>query len=401
MRLVKLLILKDLKLLFSDPVALLLIFVAPVVVISAAGLSLSTFYRTDGLVLPVVDEDGSTLSRELQQRLEEQSLELRPASLVEARRIVGRSPEAAALLRIPDGFGEALAAGMPEPLVLETDPVKHLEVIRVRASVERVLGAMVTVRIASRVALVQVMTATGDVDMESLSEDSAGLAETLVERSAGLTEKSVSGGVAEFNTFDQNVPGFSMTFLMLGMLFGVGLGLFDEQDWGMLYRLSATPTSPETLVSAKVFARTLVGVVQMVLLFLIGWMVFDISLGPSLPALALLVIAASFASSALGLLLAGIAGSREAVMPLGTMVIVAMAAVGGCWWPLSMEPRWLQTAAHLFPTAWAMGGFNDLMLRKRGFAELLPTLGVLFAFGVFFLYGGGALFWRRLRGVKR
>ena len=33
------------------------------------------------------------------------------------------------------------------------------------------------------------------------------------------------------------------------------------------------------------------------------------------------------------------------------------------------------------PTAWAMEGIHDLILRDRGLAEVLPTLGVLSLYG--------------------
>ena len=39
-----------------------------------------------------------------------------------------------------------------------------------------------------------------------------------------IEETSVTGAPRAFNTFDQNVPGFSVTFLLLGMLLGVSLG---------------------------------------------------------------------------------------------------------------------------------------------------------------------------------
>ena len=165
----------------------------------------------------------------------------------------------------------------------------------------------------------------------------------------------------------------------------------------MLYRLSATPAGPASVVAVKVVARTAVGVAQMALLFLVGWLVFDVSLGRSLVGLALLIGVASFASAGMGLLFAGAAPGRESVLPLGTMAIVAMAAVGGCWWPISMEPPWLQSVAHAFPTAWAMGGFNDLMLRNRGVSDLMPAIGVLLTFGLLFSASGSVLFWRRIR----
>ena len=48
---------KDLRLLMRDPGALMLLFLAPLVVISAAGFSLSTLYQSSRHLLPVVDLD--------------------------------------------------------------------------------------------------------------------------------------------------------------------------------------------------------------------------------------------------------------------------------------------------------------------------------------------------------
>ncbi len=74
---------------------------------------------------------------------------------------------------------------------------------------------------------------------------------------------------------------------------------------------------------------------------------------------------------------------------------MGMAAIGGCWWPITIEPHWLQTVAHLFPTAWAMEAFNDLMLRERQLRDILPALGALTIFGVLYWVLGLKIFLRR------
>jgi ABC-2 type transport system permease protein len=183
------------------------------------------------------------------------------------------------------------------------------------------------------------------------------------------------------------------------MLLGVGLGLADERDWGMLYRLSAGPVPASALIASKVFSRFAVGVVQMIILFAFGRLVFAVSLGHSWLALGLLIGAISFAAATLGLLVAALAPSRDAVLPLGTIAIMGMAAIGGCWWPMTLEPLWLQNVAHVFPTAWAMEGFNDLMLRQRSLADIAPALTALILFGVVYGLLGMRVFLRRQVGA--
>ena len=128
------------------------------------------------------------------------------------------------------------------------------------------------------------------------------------------------------------------------------------------------------MLGAKLLARFLVGVVQMVLLFAVGRLLFGISLGREPWLLLLPTAAIVFAGTAFGLVVAALATSREAVLPIGSIAIVTMAAVGGCWWPIDLEPRWMRQVALAFPTTWAMEAFNDLMIRRRGLeAALRPT----------------------------
>jgi len=211
-----------------------------------------------------------------------------------------------------------------------------------------------------------------------------------------IEEINAGGGPLSINTFDQNVPGFSVTFLLLGMLLGVSLGLLDERDWGTFERLRAMPIANATVLLGKLLSRFAVGVVQMLLLFAVGWFAFDVSLGPQPFALVLPIVGIVFAGTAFGLVVAAVTSSREAVLPVGSIVIVTMAAVGGCWWPIDLEPRWMRTVALAFPTTWAMDAFNDLMIRRRTLEVALVPTAVMLAYGLAYLLLGLLLFRRRL-----
>jgi ABC-2 type transport system permease protein len=133
----------------------------------------------------------------------------------------------------------------------------------------------------------------------------------------------------------------------------------------------------------------------MTLLFAVGRTAFGISLGPEPWALLLPTAGIVFAGTAFGLVVAGLATSREAVLPIGSIVIVTMAAVGGCWWPIDLEPRWMRTAALGFPTTWAMAAYNDLMIRRQALNAALRPTAVLLAYGGLYLAIGLWLFHRR------
>jgi hypothetical protein len=215
----------------------------------------------------------------------------------------------------------------------------------------------------------------------------------------GLTEFDLSGKevgpVAGFNAFDLQVPGFAVTFLLIGMLFGVSLALIDENDWGTLERLRSASAPLWTTLTGKLLARFVVGFIQMAVLFAAGYAMFGISLGRTPAALMLPAAAIAFAGAAFGLVVAGIGRTRDAVLPVGAIVIMTMAAIGGCWWPIDFEPAWMQHLALALPTTWAMRAFNDLMIRRLAASSATLPAAVNFGFGFIYTVVGVAIARRR------
>src|SRR6185436_15592315 len=133
------------------------------------------------------------------------------------------------------------------------------------------------------------------------------------------------------------------------------------------------------VVLAKLAARAGVGLCQMLLLFAVGRAVFAVSLGPEPLGLLLPTTGIVLAGTTFGLVIAALTRSREAVLPVGSIVVLTMAAMGGCWWPIDLEPAWMRKLALAFPTTWAMEAYNDLMIRRRPAAAAFRATGVLFA----------------------
>ena len=203
------------------------------------------------------------------------------------------------------------------------------------------------------------------------------------------------GAIAGFNAFDLQVPGFAVTFLLIGMLMGVSLALIDENDWGTLERLRSAAAPLWTTLTGKLLARFVVGFIQMAVLFAAGYVMFGISLGRTPAALMMPAAAIAFAGAAFGLVVAGLGRTRDAVLPVGAIVIMTMAAIGGCWWPIDFEPAWMQHIALAMPTTWAMHAFNDLMIRKLTAASAVVPSAVNFGFGIIYTVVGVAIARRR------
>jgi len=217
-------------------------------------------------------------------------------------------------------------------------------------------------------------------------------AAAMVPGTLGFVEQDLDGSAGGdgggFNAFNLQVPGFAVTFLLIGMLMGVSLALIDEHDWGTLDRLRAAAAPLGATFAGKLLARFAIGFVQMAVLFAAGRAMFGISLGRAPWALMMPSASIAFAGAAFGLVVAGIGRTRDAVLPVGAIVIMTMAAIGGCWWPIDFEPRWMQAAALAVPTTWAMRAYNDLMIRGLSPASALVPSAVNLMFGILYMAVG-------------
>jgi ABC-2 type transport system permease protein len=69
---------------------------------------------------------------------------------------------------------------------------------------------------------------------------------------------------------------------------------------------------------------------------------------------------------------------------LGVLATMAMAAFGGCWWPLEIVPSGLQKIALALPTGWAMRSAHGVISFGHPLTEVVSSLAPLVVFGVVF-----------------
>ncbi len=89
--------------------------------------------------------------------------------------------------------------------------------------------------------------------------------------------------------------------------------------------------------------------------------------------LAVLAAWAAFCASA-GLLLGTLANTEGQAAGLGALFANALAALGGCWWPIEIAPEWMQSIQKLLPTGWAMDALHRLISFESGALSALPHL---------------------------
>ena len=188
-------------------------------------------------------------------------------------------------------------------------------------------------------------------------------------------------------TASQANAGQLVTWVFIPLL-GTSVVLADERTTGTLRRLLTTPTSKSTFLLGTFVGQLVPAWVQMAILIGFGGLVMDVYWGGSIVGLLVLLLAFSLASVAFGTLMGTLVKTPGQVTNFSILSGMAMALLGGCWWPSEFFPEALLTANKVLPTSWVMEGLNGLMLQGFGLMEVLPLAAVLLGFAiVFFLIG--------------
>lgn len=186
---------------------------------------------------------------------------------------------------------------------------------------------------------------------------------------------------------DQAMPGNLVMFVMLSTLIYGSAVLATERRRGTVARLATTPATRSDLILGKLGGRALVASVQVAVFLAMGFTLFRVDWGSSPLGLAAVLVPLILCAGAFGLLGGTLFSSPEASAGIAVVMSLVMSAMGGCWWPMEILPRWLQAAGHAFPTAWAMDGLHEIMAWGGGVGDVIGTAAVLllFALGAFAL----------------
>ncbi|NMB89620.1 MAG: ABC transporter permease, partial [Chloroflexi bacterium] len=161
---------------------------------------------------------------------------------------------------------------------------------------------------------------------------------------------------------EQNVPAYTI-YGVFFIMQTIATGLHREKTDGTFRRLQAAPLSRFALLAGKLLPYYLINLVQIALMFTVGVAVFHMSLGNDPLALVLISLVTSAAATGMGLLLAAVGRTPEQVSSLGTLLSVVLAAVGGMMVPVFVMPDFMQQVALITPHAWALSGFQDVIVR--------------------------------------
>jgi ABC-2 type transport system permease protein len=191
------------------------------------------------------------------------------------------------------------------------------------------------------------------------------------------------GEVVAVNASNYVIPGYLVMFVFFAAALGSEIIVSERQNH-TLERLLASSVKRPSILGGIFTGSVIKGLIQIVIFWTVGILVFKVDLGLSPPGVIMLSILMVLMSSAFAVMLATFARTSRSAGSLAVITSLVLAPLGGCWWPSFLYPQWLQNMAKIAPHAWANEGFNKLMLYGANFGAAVPDMLALVGFMVIF-----------------
>jgi len=427
---------KDIRIFLKNPGALFLTFLVPMIITLIFGLVFGGIGSSSGIkeILVVgVDEDQSTLSKKmmaavdsldeirLQQEYTEDeeghryTTELMDEQVKKGARHIG--------LRIAKGFEDSLKAGLKPSIYIHYDPKYPIEQGILNGLLQKTIMMQMPGLMQEQLfrradeylgtnsgnafrndILATVQNYFG-VQAESLSIPSFQDTAAFGASAEGVDMENITPikirsnpllGVDDENPmFAQYVAGMAVMFLLFSVT-GAASSLLAEKREGTIKRLLISPAQTSEILWGKALFIMIIGIVQLLVMFLFGWLIFKLDIFKDVPALLVMIFSTAIACATLGMLLAAACKSQKQVDELSTLLILGMSALGGSMFPTFMIPSYLQIVGRFTLNYWAMTGFTNIFWRNMHLVDILPHAGILMGASVLFFLLARWLFQRRL-----
>jgi len=379
-------VIKDLKIISREKLAWLTMILLPLVVVTVAGFALSGLFSENvpDLKLAYSYSGNAANIESLIHGLEEiEAIQLVQAGSKEDGMELIEKSTATALIVIPEDFDvENINSRHTVEFYYDISSQSSSSILQgmVQGVVNSLNNSLVTIELLARQA-----GRYGADTQELLPQIVETVRNSFHDTDRiGIDIQGV-GGEKSNESFYQVIPGFAVMFLLFSII-GGATKLFDERQNKTLRRILIAPVKKSDVIIGKWVGMTTEGFFQAVILFLVGKLIFGLSLGENPFRLLLFLLVAAGTAGAIGVFVASISKSLKQANGLAMLLFMVMSALGGSWWPLEITPAFMQTAGKFTFNYWAISGIKKLILFNQPLLSVGFEMAILVFAGLIFLF---------------
>ena len=169
--------------------------------------------------------------------------------------------------------------------------------------------------------------------------------------------------------------------IMSSAFFSIPSSLQSDKTNNWQKMIQHSPVSMVEYYISKLFSALLTFLLSIVVVFSVGYFVRGVSL-PTMDWLiiALIILFGSLVFIAMGVLVS-LLPSAQLMSVVGNIAYMALAVLGGLWFPLSMFPAWLRSIGKLMPSYQLMQVVSSY-LEHREFNAIAALIVLVYTVGV-------------------
>ena len=163
-----------------------------------------------------------------------------------------------------------------------------------------------------------------------------------------------------------------------------GMGLIDDLDRGVVDRFLVSPASRGSLIAGRLIQGAMVGVVQAVIIIVLG-LIVGASYPGGIAGLTALTVCAVLLGTAIGALSNGVAllsRREETMIAVSNFVLLPMTFLSSVFMAQALMPQWMQDVAQYNPVNWAVQAGRAALAVNGDWGIVLSRMGYLAIFTV-------------------
>ncbi len=361
----------DLRRLVRWRANLFFLFVLPMLIILLLG---AAFGGSQTARMGVVNADHGRLAAGLVSALEHQPSTnvIRYGGRAALEKAVARGDVDAGLI-VPSDYTARLARGESSTLAYFGRPDSVAQ--QLRPTIQAVAADQ-----SRTIAAAQVLARQLSLGFAAALTRATEVAAHVPSTQVAVTAPDGSAYVTTSGRFQEGASTELVLFIFLTSSTGAAF-VIETRRLGISRRILSTPTSVRTLISGQLLGRLAVALVQALIIVLGSMLFFGVRWGDPVGTSAVIV---SFCLVATGVavLVGSIVATEQQAQPVGMLLGLGLAALGGSMAPLEVFPPTARAIAHITPHAWANDAFSKLLKHGGDVVTVLPQIAVLLAFAV-------------------
>ncbi len=189
------------------------------------------------------------------------------------------------------------------------------------------------------------------------------------------------------------VPGLMGVILTMTMIMMTALAMTRERERGTMENLLATPVRPIEVMAGKIAPYVIVGYLQVSLILIAAWLLFDVPMVGSLPLLSAALIVFIAANLSVGFTFSTVARNQLQAMQMTFFFFLPSMLLSGFMFPFRGMPAWAQFIGEALPLTHFLRIVRGILLKGNGPGEIAKELWPI----AMFMLAAGAVALKRYR----